>query len=144
MGRQTTKEKGRPFSIRLTEIERAKLGEKAGRLPIGVYVRSVLLDDATPGRVIHRRYPENSEKILATILAALGQSRLASNLNQLAKAVHSGSLPVNARTEADIDQACRDVALIRRALLMALGVESDDAKPRLADEFARAAGGSSS
>jgi hypothetical protein len=143
MRKQSIKEKGRPFSIRLTEIERAKLADKAGRLPIGVYARSVLLDDATPSRAVQRRYPDNSEKILATILAALGQSRLASNLHQLASAVHSGSLPVNARTEADINQACRDIALIRRALLMALGVESDDARPRLQEVFAHTVGGSS-
>lgn len=65
----------------------------------------------------------------------IGHSRLPNNLNQLAKAVHSGSLPVNAQTEADIGQACRDVWIIRKALLMALGVETDHEPPRIAEVF---------
>jgi hypothetical protein len=60
------------------------------------------------------------------VLGALGRSRLSSNLNQLAKAVNTGSLPVTPETEADLRQACRDVAEIRADLLRALGKSPGD------------------
>jgi len=55
------------------------------------------------------------------VLAALGKSRVANNLNQLAKAVHTGSLPVTPETEEEIKSACRDVRRMRTDLLTALG-----------------------
>jgi len=63
---------------------------------------------------------------LARVLGALGQSRLSSNLNQLAKAVNSGSLPVSPETEADLSAACRDVSAMRTDLLRALGKSPGD------------------
>lgn len=137
--RNRNTENTRPFSIRLTAAERSRITEKAGRLPVGTYIRSMLLSDATPAQRVHRRYPEKAERILATILAALGESRIASNLNQLAKAAHSGSLPVNDETQSDLRQACRDVATIRQALLIALGVETDYGVPDASAEFNRVA-----
>lgn len=117
-----------PLSVRLNDQELALLQSRAGGLPLSTYLKQAGLGDDAP--VIRRRHPPSrDQQILATILAALGQSRLASNLNQLAKAVHSGSLPVNAQTEADITQACGDVRTIRQALLLALGVESDGPPP---------------
>lgn len=59
---------------------------------------------------------------LGRVLGALGQSRLSSNLNQLAKAVNTGSLPVTPETEADLVAACRDVAAMRSLLMRALGI----------------------
>ena len=35
------------------------------------------------------------QKLLAKLLGVLGKSRIANNINQLAKAANSGSLPVN-------------------------------------------------
>jgi hypothetical protein len=55
------------------------------------------------------------------VLGALGQSRLSANLNQLAKAVNTGSLPVTPETEADLKAACKDVLALRADLLRALG-----------------------
>ena len=62
---------------------------------------------------------------LAKLLALLGSSRIANNLNQLAKAVNIGSLPVVEETEKDIRSACADVAVMRKELLRALGQRSD-------------------
>jgi hypothetical protein len=53
----------------------------------------------------------------------LGQSRLSSNLNQLAKAVNTGSLPVTPETERELRQAARDVMVMRRMLIDALGLD---------------------
>lgn len=142
-----------PLSVRLNDQEYALLRERAGNMALSSYMKQAALGADAP--VTRRRHPPSrDQQILATILAALGQSRLASNLNQLAKAVHSGSLPVNAQTEADITQACRDVWIIRKALLIALGVESDHPSasegiggtgepPRVAEAFNTLAGGRS-
>ena len=54
------------------------------------------------------------------MLAELGKSRLASNLNQLAKAANTGSLPVSPETEQALVQACEDVRRMRHALPAAL------------------------
>ena len=48
-------------------------------------------------------------------------NKYAKNLNQLAKAVNTGSLPVTPETEADLKEACRDVAAMRADLMRALG-----------------------
>lgn len=59
---------------------------------------------------------------MARVLAGFGQSRIANNLNQLAKAVNIGALPVTAETEGEITEACTAVVAMRRDLLRALGL----------------------
>ena len=60
---------------------------------------------------------------LARVQAELGQSRLASNLNQLAKAANSGSLEVSPDTEKALQDACSDIKWMRYMLMQALGLE---------------------
>lgn len=125
-----------PLSVRLNDQEYEVIRARAGNLPLSTYVKQAALGEAAP--VARRRPPASRDlRILAAILAALGQSRIANNLNQLAKAVHSGSLPVNPQTEADLTQACRDVGVIRRALLMVLGVQTDHELPNVSDSSDR-------
>ncbi|NBX33593.1 MAG: plasmid mobilization relaxosome protein MobC, partial [Planctomycetes bacterium] len=50
---------------------------------------------------------------LAELLACLGASRIANNLNQLAHAANTGSLAMTPDVEATLKVACRDVATIR-------------------------------
>lgn len=66
--------------------------------------------------------PVKDHEALARVLAALGQSRIANNLNQLAKAVNIGVLPMSPNVEEDISEACAAVAAIRRDLMRALGL----------------------
>ncbi|MEM1040792.1 MAG: hypothetical protein AAGI12_15125 [Pseudomonadota bacterium] len=111
-----------PFSLRLTEKERARLEAEAGDLSLSAYIREQLFgEDASP-----RKKPGNSpvrdKEALGRVVGALGASRLSANLNQLAKAVNTGSLPVTPETEAEIKQACEGVAEIRADLLRALGL----------------------
>lgn len=131
-----------PLSVRLNDQEFALLQNRAGGLPLSTYLKQAGLGDAAPA-IRRRQPPSPDQRILATILAAIGQSRLPNNLNQLAKAVHSGSLPVSRETEAEITQACRDVWLIRKALLLALGVKTDHEPPQLSDVFNRLRGSAS-
>ena len=49
---------------------------------------------------------------------------LGANLNQLAKAVNSGSLPVTPATETAIHEAAQDVMEMRRMLIDALGLDA--------------------
>jgi hypothetical protein len=119
---QENTEKAKPFSIRLTEQEKDRLREKAGGVPLGIYIRNHLLQrDASP-RDERRQYPVKDAEPLGQLLAMLGQSRLASNLNQLAKAANSGSLPVTEETETDLRRACAEIAEMRQLLLRSLGI----------------------
>lgn len=110
-----------PFSLRLSADERAELIRRAGNKPLGAYIRAQLLGDITTPRR-SRRQPGMDQQALAKLLAELGKSRLSSNLNQLAKAAHMGSLPVTPETEQALVQACDDVRRMRHALLSTLGL----------------------
>jgi len=110
-----------PFSLRLTVEERSVLEREAGHQPLGAYIRSKLLHNSEASRRA-RRTPLADEKALAQVLGELGRARLANNLNQLAKAVHTGSLPVTPDTEKAILTACREVQQMRETLIAALGL----------------------
>jgi len=58
------------------------------------------------------------------VLAALGNSRLSSNLNQIAKAANRGALPVTEELSLDLQSACLDIRAMRMALMMALGFQT--------------------
>lgn len=110
-----------PFSIRFTFEERARLDADRGRVSLAAHIRERLFgDDAAP-----RKKPGNSPikdaEALGRVLGALGGSRLSSNLNQLAKAVNTGSLPVSPEVEAELIEACQEVQELRADLLRALG-----------------------
>ncbi len=114
-----------PFSLRLTFQERAQLETAANGISLGAYIRAVLFDGNL--KKVRRRStaPVKDHEILGRALAALGQSRLSSNLNQLAKAVNSGTLPVHPETEAEIARACSDVSKMRSDFLRALGLDGE-------------------
>lgn len=111
------------FSIRLSDAERARLEELAGSVPVGTYIRQRIFE-ASESHVRLRRHRNRSRDdiALSKLLASLGQSRLSSNLNQLAKAVHLGVLTVTPETEAEIAEACIAISAMRRELIAALGL----------------------
>ncbi len=112
-----------PFSIRLTIEERSYLQYKAGAQPLGAYIRAQLLEGQHKKRRSLRK-PKVNEKELVGLLAALGQSRMSSNLNQLAKAANTGTLDVSKDIEQQLQDAYGAVIEMRKALLMALGLKS--------------------
>jgi len=74
-----------PFSLRLTFEERADLEKKAAGMALGACIRERLLgEDAAPRRT-RGKFPVKDHEALGRVLATLGQSRLSSNLNQLAR-----------------------------------------------------------
>lgn len=117
-----------PFSLRLTFEERAALEQSAGTRPLGAYIRSKLFggQEAPRRRRTRTKKPLKDEKALGELLGKLGESRLASNINQLAKAANSGSLPVTPDTEKALQNACDDVRAMRMLLMQALGYYSSE------------------
>lgn len=112
-----------PFSLRLTFEERASLEQEAGDMSLGAYVRSRLFDSSRPAPKRRSKKPIKDHAALAQVLALLGKSHIANNINQLAKAANTGSLPVNIETERALNDAVRDVANMRHVLLSALNLD---------------------
>lgn len=110
-----------PLSIRLSDEERAAFERKAGRMPLGAYIKSVVLDDDAPRYRKRRAMPDADQRLLAEILARLGATRTANNLNQIAKHLNLGTLVIDDQLEADLKSAIVEVAWIRTTLMQALG-----------------------
>ena len=110
-----------PFSLRLTSEERAELERRAGNRPLGQFIREQCLGKAARPRKGKRSRVRVDHRLFGQALALLGDSRLASNMNQIAKAAHMGALPVTPDLMADLDAACADITAMRAALLRALG-----------------------
>lgn len=112
-----------PFSLRLTPEERSQLEAQAGAMPLASYIKSVVLADAAPKYRKRRIAPEADQRLLAEVLARLGQTRHANNLNQIAKNLNQGTLIVDEELAADLNAAIAEVAWMRTALMEALGVK---------------------
>ena len=111
-----------PFSIRLSEDERAHLERKAGNKPLGTYAREKLLGDAqTPRKPVRRQ--RTDYELLGRVLAALGRSELASCLLVLTAAADDGSLVVSDDIADNLNSACADIKDMRLMLITALGLK---------------------
>ena len=112
------------FERSLTDEERAKIEHDAAGMSFGGYIGSRLLD---PDWIAPRRrgkFPVKDHRALAQLLAMLGQSRLANNVNQLAKAANTGSLPVTPETEEALLTAVHEVTRMRQLLIEALDLDA--------------------
>ena len=112
-----------PFSLRLTFEERAQLEKEANGTSLSNHIKWRLFETDKPAPKKRGKVPVKDHKMLAKVIAKLGQSRLASNVNQLARAVNTGSLPVTPETETDLLQATRDIAAMRNMLIAGLGLK---------------------
>ena len=120
------KKRPAPFSMRFTDEERAKLDRDAGNRSWASYIRERLFgNEAVPRRSGQRKIqkPTVDNEAVARALGELGRSRLASNMNQIAKAANMGLLPVTPELAQELNQACDDIRLIRRALIAAAGLK---------------------
>jgi hypothetical protein len=106
-----------PFSLRPSFAEKAALRDLAGDMPLGAFIKAVL-----KGAIQNKKKiaPSADPQALGRALGALGKSRLSQNVNHLAKAVNMGALPVTPETEAELRQACADIAIMRKELMRAL------------------------
>lgn len=116
----------KPVFVRVTEKEREQLERNAGDLTISAYVRSCCIgDNAKPHRTRGKR-PVKDYEALCQVLGALGKSKLPNNVNQLAKAVNTGTLGLPEVTEEAILKAAYDIAYIRLTLIKALGLKDSE------------------
>ncbi|MDJ0387328.1 hypothetical protein QMO56_04300 [Roseomonas sp. E05] len=99
---------------------------EAAGAPLGAYIKAKILGETAPARLRRSGHKVADQKALAQILALLGQSCLASNLNQLAHLAHIGALPVSPEIEAELQEALALVREIRRLLVAALGLKAED------------------
>lgn len=113
-----------PFTIRFTDAERADLDRRAGNMAVGAYIKCALFDDGDKQKHRASRSPVKDQVTLAQALAALGHSRVAEHLAVLAYDARNGTLPVDKDMVTKLDQACRDILLMRMMLMEALGMES--------------------
>ncbi len=113
----------KPFSIRLTEQKKAYLQQQAGRRPLSAYIRDRLLGEQAQKRR-ELRQPQLGDTQYASLLAALGESRMSSNINQLAKHANMGNLDVSEDVERQLEEAYNAVLAMREALFIALGLRT--------------------
>lgn len=118
---QQPRRKTAPITLRLTEDERARLEEMADGMTLSAYIRGCLFAQEERRR---KRRPQSivaDKKAAAEALALLGQSRIASNLNQLAYHANVGALMIEERERVQIEEAYACVLSIRTLLMKALG-----------------------
>ena len=125
------KKRPAPFSIRLSEAERARLAVEAAGAPLGAYIKAKALGEA-PLRMRRTGHAVEDRQALAQALALLGKSRIANNLNQLAWAVNIGSLPVTPESEEDLRETLLAVQDMRRLLMTALGMKAGEPRSSFA------------
>lgn len=118
-----------PLSIRLSTEERVRLERDAAGISLAAYIKGRVFGEDVPRRTTRGKAPIRDHKVLGQLLAQLGASRLASNLNQLAKAAHAGALPVTPDTEAALQRACVDIAVMRALLMQGLGMRAQEPEP---------------
>ena len=117
-----------PFSMRFTEDERKTLELAAAGRPLGAYIRWLIFKEEMPATMPKARTRGESANIdhkkLAKLLGALGKSRIASNINQLARAANSGSLPVNEDVLKSLFEAVRSIEWMRKKLIEGMGIKA--------------------
>lgn len=118
---QTKKKRRAPFSLALASEERARLEAAAGELPLGTYIKGRLFEDL-PAVPRQNRRSKTDREALAKALGMLGQSRLSSNMNQIARSANRGLLPLTPELIKDLNAACEEIRIMRVLLVEALGV----------------------
>jgi hypothetical protein len=111
-----------PFSVRLTPEEKAFLLSQAGNKPLGAFMREKLLADMNEPRRSYRK-PIGNEPLLSALLAQLGKTHIASNLNQLSRSANMGTLDVSEDVEQQLKDACGALIEMREVLFIALGLK---------------------
>ena len=122
MSRNIGKKTPPPLSLRLTEAERAALEKAAGNASLSEYIRQRVFGEAVQKRKSRHRNPVKDQQALAHVLGLLGQTRIANNLNQLAKDSNCGALVLDEDTNAKIEEAYAHVISMRNELIRALGL----------------------
>ncbi|MEE9387436.1 MAG: hypothetical protein V3U96_02395 [Paracoccaceae bacterium] len=110
-----------PLTLRLTPDERAQLEELAQGMTLSAYIRACVFAKEERRRKRRPKSVVADRKAAAEALTLLGQSRIASNLNQLAYHANVGALIIGNAEKAEIAEAYAHILAIRALLVKALG-----------------------
>ncbi|MCJ8310868.1 MAG: hypothetical protein HRU27_18050 [Rhizobiaceae bacterium] len=110
-------------TIRLSIEDHEKLKAQADGTALSVYLRALILKQQLPKRKLRSTASVEDRQAIAQLLALLGDSRIANNLNQLAYHANIGSLPIDDETKGQINEAYDHVLFIRNTLISALGMK---------------------
>jgi len=123
-----------PFSLRLSKAERKELKRLANGRPLGEFIKDALFNKKL--RPLSSRGASiQDQQLLAKLLGALGQSRIASNINQLAKAANSGSLPVNEDVLKSLFEAVKSIHWMRNTLIKGMGLKPQSKSEEKPDDL---------
>jgi len=111
-----------PFSLRLSNDERKELKRLANGRPLGEFIKDALFDKKLRP-ASSRGANIQDQQLLAKLLGALGKSHISQNINQLAKAANSGSLPVNEDVLKALFEAVKSIHWMRNTLIKGLGIK---------------------
>ena len=112
------------FSLRLTVDERKRLEKLAAGMPLGEYFRYCALADNRNPRHTRNQFPIKDHKLIAQILSALGRTRMANNLNQIARAANCGALMLDPETLTNLNEACNEIHEMRNTLIKSVGLDA--------------------
>ena len=115
-----------PFSMRFTDDERRVLELAAAGRPLAAYIRWLIFKEdmpELPKKRTREQMADPERKELSKLLGTLGKSRISQNINQLAKAANSGSLPVNQEVVEGLNDACAAIRWMRETLIKAMGLK---------------------
>lgn len=119
-----------PFSIRFSDDELTQLRKEAGVLSIAAYIRLKLFTHPEQqGRQRKKLARKNAAPsaeltVISQLLGRFGESELASNMQDIAKAASIGALPVTPELEEELFEACKAIQCMRLDLIKALGVKA--------------------
>ncbi len=116
------------FSVRLTERERAELTKLANGQPLGQFIKDTILQNSTRSPPSSKPGIQN-QKVLAMLPGTLRQFHIASNINQLAKAVNSDSLPINEGGLQNLHNAVAAIRWMRDNLIEEMGLKPQVQQP---------------
>lgn len=115
-----TTQKTKTILFRVSECDYALLVQAAGQLTLSAYIRAILFNQELPKARAHKK-PLKDQEQLSKALGLMMQSRLAPNLNQIAKAVNCGLVQMPDEAIETLCAAQHELHEIRTLLLGALG-----------------------
>lgn len=116
-----------PLSLRLSSEQRNELEQFAGELPLGSYIKEQLFKGSTKPRSFRARGGAvEDRKLLGQVLRALGSANIIKTIGNLRDADDNQVLIMSDAANFAVHQACRDIAIMRRDLVVALGLKAGD------------------
>ena len=111
------------FTIRFTLWEFANLMQRATNagMTLAVYIRHILFGEQAEERKRVIRAVIKDVEAFSKLLSILSATRIANNINQIAKATNQGMVYMSPEMEKLLRHACHAIIEMRDLLLQALG-----------------------